>query len=1640
MAEINNNFLRSKMNKDLDDRLVPNGEYRNAVGINISQSEGPNVGALEVVPGNQEVFSLADDMRFIGRFDDEINNTIYFFATDHSGASEAPPSSTHQIIRWVQGSPGPEILVDGYFLNFSQDNIITGVSLLETQLFFTDNRNQPRVIDVTKPFGYYTKEEHVSVAKFAPYESISVLQSRTETVVSFSAPAGILLSSVGGASDDDRVKVGDIIYNVTQNAEYGHVQSVDYATNIITSDKDLTDANQQAPSYLAAKIPVASDEIRISRSTMSDESETPNWPGDPDFLEDKFARFSYRFKYDNNEYSLVAPWTQPIFIPKQFGFFAERIYGGAAVYDELQNEENAFRSTILNWFDNRVNQVGLYIPFPSNEPVIDYKIKEIEVLYKKSDSVQQQVLERVPIDQVVFDAYKPEKNYYKYIYQSRKPYRTLPESVTTRVSDKVPVRALSQEIISNRVVYGNFDNRWDPPAIEYTTQSGPRSSEFSDDVAEYPNHTLKQNRNYTIGVVLYDKYGRASSVITSNIPDVPGDKISTLYHKYKTEGDVGYGTFTGVYKVYDWLGDSLRINFQNPIPEFPVNNYPGTYAEGTIFTLDTGNTTAITTTAPYTYIIVGGDFTAEMPVNNYLRGYHVDYTKIISSTFAGGATEIITEHQIADIYNYTGGYPGLGTEEPKRAYKINPAGWYSFRIVVQQQEQDYYNVYLPGLTNGFPWDGNEIDPTFATSLPINELFPQNVNRILTTSLISDNINKIPRDLSEVGPDQEQYRSSSTKLFLRVKNTDKLFEITRQATGSGYSDGTDISTTGGSGSGLTVNITTIAGGAVDTVGIYELGYGYQDGDEVTISGGSGTATARLTSEDKRNQLYFPGRTDHYVAQIGKQQELLDAAGDGGATTVLSNYIPFDGYYSSESNPFVAVIELNNTDPTDLGVTYQQWFSTRPTLPRLAIYETEPFESVLDIYWETSTNGLISDLNDLVLTTFDGVFGLTEFSTNFIESVDYGGTPQAVTDVFYAIDSTGGNASGFVIDIIEVTDGDGTIIQTQSTPAADKTFTIQQTTFPSGDELQIFCQKNFTYRDTSAAVDVYTVKMQFTLSGETTVQERVIRLQNDTPFFQLTGTTSGTDIYDILDTDKDVTPVVGLLNGSEPFADPFPENRIVQLNFEIVNEQRVAPGATIETNIFTVDPITWDPTTNAGQSFLRVNETLTTPGEQYTMTLRATDASQGVGFLVYEKTIVVNIGNGPRFGPGAGTALESSATQATNWSCSPNQPLRTFNVFKGFLRDGNPGCTAGCYNPQTGNPRPGFYSNPFPPFSNQIPLAESKISGFYTAQNLNINQTDLQAEVISSIVNPGTGYTVGNQLNVTGGSGLNMTVNITSVNGSGGITGVEIANSGTLAPPYGTGPTGYVNGDIVTVIQVGSGNNAELELDGGITSSTFVVSYEVITPYPNVNGNKYQFSPVGTATKQDFEIIHKYRQNASPCDGNIPLNSFSPDYSASAGTGDPTKGYLTFSIPSDNPLSTYTRSIEHVITNIFKESEKNASTMDTIAGGLTGYCLTTPSTKDFPQIQGTIYFRIKLKAFDPTGKIFGSTTNGGTLVDYTGNPIGWNYYDNNKVLAEDVLGMVFSDMQSSWSGIAGCQFGINDPRFTINVDCGDPNTCL
>ena len=84
MPEIKNTFLKSKMNKDLDDRLIPNGEYRDAQNLQISRSEGSSVGEFENIPGNIQRAYLSTGRNgtsysgnIIGQHTDEGTGVIY---------------------------------------------------------------------------------------------------------------------------------------------------------------------------------------------------------------------------------------------------------------------------------------------------------------------------------------------------------------------------------------------------------------------------------------------------------------------------------------------------------------------------------------------------------------------------------------------------------------------------------------------------------------------------------------------------------------------------------------------------------------------------------------------------------------------------------------------------------------------------------------------------------------------------------------------------------------------------------------------------------------------------------------------------------------------------------------------------------------------------------------------------------------------------------------------------------------------------------------------------------------------------------------------------------------------------------------------------------------------------------------------------------------------------------------------------------------------------------------------------------------------------------------------------------------------------------------------------------------------------
>ena len=756
MAEVKNAFIKSKMNKDLDSRLLPSGEYRDGQNIQVSKSEGEDVGALENAVGNLlavDFNSIAPGsggvLKSIGLLSDTNSSNIYIFLTTNTTSSYST-TARNFIYSYNSDNNTPTLLIQGQFLNFSQQSPIYGINVLEDLLFWTDNRNQPRVINITNALGnssYYDKEDLISVAKYNPYQAIDLY------IAENSGTANTTLKDV-----------------VSQNLPDGTAN----------------------PYY------------------------NSEWPGDPDFLEDKFVSFSYRFKFSDGEYSIMAPFTQEAFIPKQDGYFLDG------------DEDGAYRSTIVRFMENKVNSVGLVIPLPykGSELTAKLAVSEIDILYKESDSLNVKVLESIRSS----DFSQSNDFSYLYDYQSRKPYKTLPESEIIRVYDKVPVKALGQEVIGNRVVYSNFQDKHTPPSfIDYDVAVTPKfafstdptasKSSWTTSIVEYPEHTVKQNRNYQVGFVLSDRYGRQSTTILSPVGittkiDGEGNIYggSTYYHEYNPDPGTGQNT------VNSKPGDSLKVLVNNPISATSgVFGWPGLYQP---------------------YLLADGTLNSE----------------------------------------------------------YNPLGWYSYKIVVKQTEQEYYNVYLPGILNGYP------DYISATGIP-----PDPENSIAHITLIGDNINKVPRNLTEVGPEQKQY-GSEVQLFGRV-------------------------------------------------------------------------TPENSATPSNTIPYYPQVNSQTVVTISEQNNLFADA---------DPVVPYGTIYQTDSNPYVARLSQNNVGnpPQTLPLPIGSQQVSTGTIPLdynilLGVFETSPVESLLDIFWETSSSGLISDLN-AIAGQDTTVSGFKNFISNWYES--------------------------------------------------------------------------------------------------------------------------------------------------------------------------------------------------------------------------------------------------------------------------------------------------------------------------------------------------------------------------------------------------------------------------------------------------------------------------------------------------------------------------------------------------------------------------------------------------------------------------------------------------------------------------------
>ncbi len=76
MPEMKKSFQKGRMNKDLDERLVPQGEYRDALNVQVTTSDGSDVGSLQTLRGNTVLSNLGANLTCIGSATDEKNDKI----------------------------------------------------------------------------------------------------------------------------------------------------------------------------------------------------------------------------------------------------------------------------------------------------------------------------------------------------------------------------------------------------------------------------------------------------------------------------------------------------------------------------------------------------------------------------------------------------------------------------------------------------------------------------------------------------------------------------------------------------------------------------------------------------------------------------------------------------------------------------------------------------------------------------------------------------------------------------------------------------------------------------------------------------------------------------------------------------------------------------------------------------------------------------------------------------------------------------------------------------------------------------------------------------------------------------------------------------------------------------------------------------------------------------------------------------------------------------------------------------------------------------------------------------------------------------------------------------------------------------
>ena len=555
MPEIKHVFNQGKMNKDLDERLVPNGEYRHALNIQVSSSDGSDVGTVQNLLGNNKLSNFVGlNSKCVGAISDDKNNAFYWFIKSQYIDS---------IVEYKNGIITPVIVdINQNVLKFT-DNIITGINIIDNLLFWTDNYNEPKKINIdickqgTDINGYtHTKlvvserlisandyidirEEHITVIKKSPKKQLTLNISANNTVEG-SADLEFMDANSNQYVEGDTFQIIGMNLPAGSSFAEGSVVLVlaSTSTGSLPEDYDIRlevvenisgKQGESMPGIQPLPYPPHSYWFKVLSTSQNITTNLKLYyfqqgGNDEKFFEDKFVRFSYRYKYQDGEYSCYAPFSELAFVPDQFNYDTKKAYNTGM--------DNYLSELVISGFV---------------ETDILENVVEIEIVYKESNSPLVYSVDKITKTDFDNTEYINAggavviSNYWnsnRYKITSDIIYAVLPENQLARPFDNVPKKALAQEITGNRLVYGNYEQNYNLPKALISAWNKPRYDVQFEDLL--PKKSLKSSRQYQLGVTYLDDYGRETSVFTNpkatfKVPKIQAGSYNSIATKFTTD-------------------------------------------------------------------------------------------------------------------------------------------------------------------------------------------------------------------------------------------------------------------------------------------------------------------------------------------------------------------------------------------------------------------------------------------------------------------------------------------------------------------------------------------------------------------------------------------------------------------------------------------------------------------------------------------------------------------------------------------------------------------------------------------------------------------------------------------------------------------------------------------------------------------------------------------------------------------------------------------------------------------------------------------------------------------------------------------------------------------------------------------------